>query len=164
VIQHGGVTLLELYGHSLVKLLANVFPEHDWLQWSFIKAPKYYWKDRRNQREFLDTLSRKLNFKSWEDWYQVTPEVMSLVFKILSVFKVFQNNEAGYLLDLYNGSPSEMIQSLYPEYPWLPWKFSSKPTNYWQDPKNRTRFFEWFKQQIGYTEQEQWYAVSAKVV
>ena len=52
---------------------------------------------------------------------------------------------------------------MYPEYPWLPWKFSSLPRNYWDSVDNQKKFVEWAGKELGINEMSDWYKVTAKV-
>lgn len=43
-------------------------PEHDWLPWKFKLVPSSYWREKANQRRYLDWLARELNYSSRDDW------------------------------------------------------------------------------------------------
>ena len=72
-----------MYNGNLPSMLSNVFPEIPWDITKFSKVPKNTWKSSENYRKFLDSLFDELKLKSWEDWYNVSPEVnyiTSLIF------------------------------------------------------------------------------------
>jgi hypothetical protein len=56
-----------------------------------------------------------------------------------------------------------MLSTLYPDYNWLPWKFSKVPFNYWQDLKNHRKFLDWAATQLNVKEMSDWYKISQKV-
>ncbi len=58
----------------------------------------------------MDNLAKKLNIVDHSKWYQVT-------------FKVLREEGAGTLLAKYDGSPSKLLQAVYPEYPSLSYSF-----------------------------------------
>jgi hypothetical protein len=55
-----GAGLLHQYGNSLVKALANVYPEYQWNEWKFTQVSKGYWDNIENQKKFMTSLSREL--------------------------------------------------------------------------------------------------------
>ncbi len=60
-------------------LLSSIYPEYEWLPWRFLHlhVAKGFWDDVKNQRDFMDWAGKKLNYKSREDWYGVTAEVIN---------------------------------------------------------------------------------------
>jgi hypothetical protein len=67
------------------------------------------------------------------------------------------------LLSRYNGSPSLLLSSVYPDYDWLPWKFSICPRNYWNDLTNQRKFMEWATKELNIEKMGDWYRTSFKV-
>jgi hypothetical protein len=59
-------------------------------------------------------------------------------------------------LKKFNDSPSLVISSIYPEYDWLPWKFTMCPRNYWDDMKNQRKFMDWAGKQLNVQETNDW--------
>lgn len=72
--------ITDLYGGSIGKAVMSVYPgtsifhessfssqEHNWNIHKF-HAPVGYWQDKKNQREFFESLGKKLGIKKWEDW------------------------------------------------------------------------------------------------
>ncbi len=52
----------------------------------------------------MDDLATKLNIRNQDDWYTIS-------------WKTLQLQGAGSLLTKYNGSPSKILTTIYPEYP-----------------------------------------------
>ncbi len=63
----------------------------------------------------------------------------------------------------YNGSPSLMLSTLFPEYDWLLWKFSKAPWNMWGDKKIVRKFLDYVGKEVGVKEFSDWYNVSVTV-
>jgi hypothetical protein len=65
---------------------------------------------------------------------------------------------AGGLMNnnIYKGSPALLIPAVYPEYEWLPWKFSKTTKTFWADNKSVRRFLDWAGKQLGIKELEDW--------
>ena len=62
----------------------------------------------------------------------------------------------------YN-SPLTMLSNVYPEYEWLPWKFTKCPNFYWEDVNNQRKFLDWVGKELGIKEFSDWYKVRFEV-
>jgi hypothetical protein len=72
VIKAGGKTLIrKYYDGSLMKLLATMYPDHEWLEWKFIRTPQNWWADLNNQRRYITWFEKVVGIKSKEDWYTI---------------------------------------------------------------------------------------------
>jgi hypothetical protein len=56
-----------------------------------------------------------------------------------------------------------MLSSMFPQYEWLPWKFTHCPPNFWNNVDNQKKFIEWAGKQLNCNEMSDWYKVSQKV-
>jgi hypothetical protein len=63
----------------------------------------------------------------------------------------------------YNGSPSQLLSTLFPDYEWLPWKFDKCPANYWDDVNNQRKFMEWAAKELNIKEMSDWYNINYEV-
>jgi hypothetical protein len=52
---------------------------------------------------------------------------------------------------------------MFPEYEWLPWKFSHSAKHFWEDVRNQRRFMEWAAKQLNIKGQSDWYNVTYMV-
>jgi hypothetical protein len=68
------------------------------------------------------------------------------------------------LLNHYNGSPSLLISTAYPDYEWLPWKFTVAPMGYWENPENHRKFLHWAGKLLGVKDMSGWYKVTQEVI
>jgi hypothetical protein len=74
-VQAGGKAIIDnIYGKSLAKALAAIYPEHEWHEWKFRHAPRNWWGSVANQRRYIDWLEKKTALKSLEDWYESPSE------------------------------------------------------------------------------------------
>ena len=71
---HGG-SLIKNFNNSPIKLITSVYPNQNWLPWKFNQAPKGYWNDENNVKQYINWLGDKLNIKTMEDWYNVSQKV-----------------------------------------------------------------------------------------
>ena len=110
-----------------MKLITSIFPNHTWLPWKFNQVPRDFWSQLENQKMYIKWLSEEINIKSMDDWYHVSREVdygnHGNVYKNMK-FQDFIRNYGGALLQNYNGSPTELINSIFSDYSWKQFKFS----------------------------------------
>jgi 5-hydroxyisourate hydrolase-like protein (transthyretin family) len=140
------------------KLLAKLYPEYEWLPWKFEKCPKNYWDDVNNQKKFIDWAGKQLNIKEMTDWYNVTRKVTPRGF----YFKIKDLTDVGGagLMYKFKDSPSLLMSSIFPEYEWLPWRFSQVPNGFWENVQNQRKYIDWAEKQLKINEKSDWYKVS----
>ena len=56
-------------GGGILYIAKTVFPEREWLPWRFNSVPRNFWRDRKNQFDYLEWLRKKLNILAPNDWY-----------------------------------------------------------------------------------------------
>eukprot|EP01114_Cavostelium_apophysatum_P016603 TRINITY_DN4763_c0_g1_i1.p1 TRINITY_DN4763_c0_g1~~TRINITY_DN4763_c0_g1_i1.p1 ORF type:complete len:587 (+),score=113.21 TRINITY_DN4763_c0_g1_i1:111-1871(+) len=101
----------------------------------------------RNGQDFIRGLEKDLGISEWKDWYRVSRE------DIL-------NNGGGSILTKFNNSPSFLITSLLPHYPWKIYDFDAIPLNYWCDPNNQKEFMNVISSRLGISRWQDWYSVT----
>ena len=99
----------------------------------------------------MEWLSDDLGIKKMEDWTNITAEMI-------------REKGGSELLDLFEGLPCKILESVYPEYHWPKWKFSEVPKGLWNDHSNCKRFFDWLGNKLGLKEPIEWYGVSLEVI
>jgi hypothetical protein len=67
------------------------------------------------------------------------------------------------LLNKYNGSLSILLLSMFPDFHWLPWKFTIPARDFWNDVKNQRLFMDWAAKQLHINTMLDWYNISLKV-
>jgi hypothetical protein len=75
LVDLGGRGLLSKYNNSFSLLLSSVYPEFKWLPWRFTVAPRKFWDDIGNQKEFLNWAGKELGIKDMSDWYIIGQKV-----------------------------------------------------------------------------------------
>lgn len=123
----GGGGLLHYYNYSLVGMLKDIHPEFNWLQ--FVQVSQWFWDKRQNKIDCLIWLEKELNIQQAEDWYNIT------------VKQVIESGGAEFMTN-YNNSISNMLNDMYPEFNWQPWRFSHAPHNFWDDPTHLRQYFD----------------------
>jgi len=147
----GGGLLPRYYNGSPIKFLKQVYPDIQWLPWKMTSAPNKFWNDMVNQKLFTEWLFNKLGYTSMEDWYEITGNIII-------------KNDGGGLYDKYNGSCSQLLQGIYPDIAWLPWKFVQTTKRYWNCIENRKLYANWLFNKLGYTSMEDLYNITEEIV
>eukprot|EP01118_Nematostelium_gracile_P008957 TRINITY_DN2995_c0_g1_i2.p1 TRINITY_DN2995_c0_g1~~TRINITY_DN2995_c0_g1_i2.p1 ORF type:complete len:358 (-),score=67.60 TRINITY_DN2995_c0_g1_i2:91-1164(-) len=144
--------LMTKYQHSPYQVLKNVYPHHKWRPWSFKGVPRNFWRDRSNQKMFVDDLENELGIKSKEDWYHVSrKEVMA--------------RGGGTMLDLYfGGSLFKLLTSFYPHHDWIQWKFSRVENKFWTKMRDYRKLIHYLSDSLKINQIEDWYHVSIKQI
>ena len=141
------------YNGSPYLLLKSIYPEYDWLPWKFTSTPQNYWNNIENQQKYTKWLKDTLEYKSMEDWYNISYEIIK------------RNYGSGLVAHKYNGSPYLLLKTVYPDYDWLPWKFhSGVPQNYWEDIENHKKYVFWLKDTLKIKSMEEWYTISYEII
>ena len=129
-------------------LLQAVYPQHDWNALRRGRAPHSYWKDKRNQRNFLEQFAEDRGLHTMADWKQVT-------------YAQIEEGGGRSLLRLYP-SILHMLQAHFPEYPWSVNDRKILSGSYWKDPTHRNELVEEIERKFLITEPKDWYRVSWK--
>jgi hypothetical protein len=155
IYERGGGSLLDKYGSSPSKLIQTVYQDHQWNEYKFRRNPKGssaklagYWTNLENQRNFLNSLGKKLGIKDLTDWYAITRK------------QICENGGAS-LLGMYNNSPGRFISSIFNEFPWDSSRFRSKmPSENWEKKENRVSLIKKLTIELQIRDLEDWYRVS----
>ena len=79
VLDNGGLRFLTPYNNSLTKALIEVYPEHDWDFVTRKRAPSLYYAKMENRRTLFDNIAKKMDIKTYEDWYRVCGPLFELL-------------------------------------------------------------------------------------
>jgi hypothetical protein len=133
-------------------MLSQLYPEYQWLPWRFTPVPLGFWDNVKNQRTVIEWLGKQLQFQNWEDWYQVSTQ------------RILDAGNRTVLIHYYSSSPSAMVEALFPEYRWLPWKFLHAPRSFWEDTKNQQTAIQFLAQELGITQWDGWHDITVTQV
>src|SRR5690606_24628536 len=101
-----------------------------------------------SQKKYLDWLGQTMGIRTMEDWYGILWE------------DLVQKDRHG-ILRYYHGSPYKALSEIYPDHPWLPWKFQKLSTGYFNKIENRYRYMEWLSQELSMDHPDRWYSINA---
>jgi hypothetical protein len=68
-----------------------------------------------------------------------------------------------FVLGMSGNSPLKLLESVFPEFKWLPWKFTRSSKNVFDDPINEKLFMEHAKKELKINSMEDWYKVTLNV-
>lgn len=133
---------------ALPKILAEKYPEHNWLPWKFehYGVPKGYWLNVENQRLFLDWAGKKLGVQKMEDWYSIEGR------QIIEL-------KGGSTILHQQGGLVQALKAIYPDYDWKPEKFEQKHSGFWHDMSHQRQFVEELGKKFGIQTLDDWYHV-----
>ena len=117
------------------------------------RRPIGYWKDINNQRAFMEEARKNLNIKQgdFEPWYAISA-------------KTIERLGGRALLSAYKTSMFSLLFSIYPEYDWLPWKFTNLVKKSWKDPTVVVKAVAFAEQALSLKNKTDWYKVTKKQV
>ncbi len=104
-----------------------------------------------NARSLMNEIARKLNIRDPQDWYQIT-------------WKTLLHQGARSLLRKYDGSPSKLLQNVYPEYSWDLSKFSTVPRKYWSSITNQRNFMNQIVNKFNIALTGNWHILTKTVI
>jgi hypothetical protein len=127
----GGMNFLqEHFNNSLRCAVQTIYSEFDWNPMFFRSVPVGHWNVKYNQRQLFDWIGEQLQIHVQEAWYLVT------------VGEVNNFGASGLLTTHYNSSLFLALQSIYPEFKWLPWRNQKGPANTWNNKETQRDFIE----------------------
>ena len=56
-----------------------------------------------------------------------------------------------------------LLNNVYPEYNWLPWRFMGTANNFWDSPQNKRNYMDWLFNHLNFTHLDDWYTISKEV-
>lgn len=153
---HDGYGLISKhYGNCPSRAIVDMFPNHPWNLWKFKKVPRGYWNSEKNQREFMDSLAKKLNLKEFDDWYQVSKD------------EIIEHGGGGLLKLKYDGDHVQMIKNIFQkDFQFLSYRFRTKKnhpeTCHWDDIHIQRYFMDSLAASLKIRNLDEWYNISAK--
>ena len=153
VKQHSGGGLLHnVYRGSILKLLRDTMPAHDWKPWLVHTAPQGFWRKRANRRDYMLWLGKSLGNTKPEQWYSLSSE------------DFVKHSGQTLLMTFYGNSPTRAVLELLPELQLKPWLFARVPRAHWDSRSNRRAFVQWIGQELGIEKPEDWNRLTINLV
>lgn len=91
---------------DIAEQLVNTL-EHKWDVSQFKRAPPgKFWKDVKNQRQFMDSVAVGLGIKKWEDWYAIKQEDVLQFRGIKTLLHIHKQSLIKALTSIYKGKGS----------------------------------------------------------
>lgn len=148
-IEAGGAAVLKPYS-GVYEALNDLLPEVDFSTAIGIKKPRYYWKDAKNVRAFMDRIAQIRGIASAEDWKKVGHADIGAA-------------GGRGMLAHYDWDVIQLLRVAYPEQQWsVPKSRSWAPKGYWSEPARQREFLTEFADENDLQTEEDWAAVSLK--
>ena len=131
IIEHGGKSLILHYNGDLPRLFNSVYPSHVWIFDDISSKSKLeFFKDKKNQKEFMNNLFNDLKLKTLDDWLNVSKK------------KILQKG-GNFLYFLYSNQFQDLLTSIYPHYPWqFNLLLSINSNEYFKSIENQREFMD----------------------
>ena len=150
-IRSAGGRAILLYHRNLHEILSTNFPEEDWTLLAPSSRTRFYWKDMKNQRAFLDQFYRDNNLTSQADWSQISREMVGMA--------------GGRQLLTYYPSLFDLLQSVYPELEWNPFCFPRQlPNGFWNELSNQRAFLDYLSKKFNIQSAHDWRFITVEEV
>eukprot|EP01122_Echinamoeba_exundans_P006822 TRINITY_DN1987_c0_g1_i2.p1 TRINITY_DN1987_c0_g1~~TRINITY_DN1987_c0_g1_i2.p1 ORF type:complete len:428 (-),score=45.11 TRINITY_DN1987_c0_g1_i2:930-2213(-) len=151
LIPLGGGGLLAHHKYSLLNILRAAYPDHEWLPWKLVKAPRMFWNDIENQKRFLRWLGTQHGIResNLEGWYSISQSELEKD----SALKSLINNK-------YDGAFLNLLEAMYPDHEWHPWKFPQAPARFWSQRANQRRYLDWLGTKLGFNSKGDYYKLT----
>lgn len=172
--QHGGSSVMvRFYNDSVYNALVELYPEHCWSPWLFVRAPVGIWKNKEVKRDYMLWLAKQQNIKFPDGWYSVSINLFrqnkgarnfSPKFFHTDSFSSFLLLGGGMLFVEYKDSVANAIMDIFPEHDWAPWKFRQIPNGFWDREGSRRQFFDTIASELSVRKLEDWYSISVEEV
>jgi very-short-patch-repair endonuclease len=133
---------------SLASIL-NIYTKDKFIyyDWIFKCVPMRFWENKENQKQYMNWLFKKLEYKSIEDWYKLTEDLL-------------RSNYGRGLLNVYNDITYNVISNIFVTYEWLPWKFEKTYRGFWKDLNNQRKYMDWLFKELKYETLEDFYKIT----
>jgi len=87
---------------SYIDFLKDIYPNYEWKEYKFISTPDGWWKNKKNQRIYMDDLLKELKL-SPEELYEKIDD------------KILQKHNGSSLVSLYNHNMTKLMTDIYSE-------------------------------------------------
>ena len=112
-----GNFILNYYKGDLEDLFRSIYPNYPWDLKELEKNRKLFFSIE-NQRKFVDNLFKKLNLNSFDDWINISNEI------------IIQNGGGEFIKEFkFKNDLKKYFQFIYPNYPWEKMNFNSLINN-----------------------------------
>lgn len=143
--EHGGNSILKKYGSVTNALQAN-FPLQKFYPPKSSVKPRNYWKSKKNQKDFFDSMVKQFNIEDYKDWYGISS-------------RDFIKEGGSPILNYYD-SFFHALQALYPEFDWKDSDRKKKPTDFWKNKENILDFLKKVETELQIENLNDWYRIS----
>eukprot|EP01125_Pyxidicula_operculata_P016847 TRINITY_DN5836_c0_g1_i5.p1 TRINITY_DN5836_c0_g1~~TRINITY_DN5836_c0_g1_i5.p1 ORF type:complete len:209 (-),score=23.97 TRINITY_DN5836_c0_g1_i5:502-1128(-) len=104
--------------------------------------------DLEEHSRFVIGLQRELGIKELNDWYKISGR------------EITKKEGGRKVMRKHNFSLLSLLQTVYPNEEWLPWKFKRAPHNFWNSIDNQKDYIRWLEKKLGITSLDMWYNVT----
>lgn len=151
IIKLGGGKLFIKF-NDVIEILNFIYENnYTFYFWKLNIVPKGSWDDLNKQKEYMNWIYNKLEFKSMEDWYNLTYQ------------QIYKNY--GYTLtERYKNYPYGILKNIYPDYDWKPWKFNMVSSKLWEIKEILDKYRDYLSKTMNINKIEDWYNINQEII
>jgi len=146
LVELGGGGVLKQHSGSILLALQAAYPEEEAYRDPRRCRPQVpigFWAKKENQREFMDSVAKKMGVKCPADWRAVTSKCIKEL--------------GGETLLRHHGGVLAALQAVYPEEDWFAHECRPNvPAGYWQDMAVQRKFLADFAEKAGVVDDSHW--------
>ena len=155
IIENKGKSLLKYYSFNLQTLFTTIYPNYPWKmeQKSTKENPLQYFKSFENQKDFLDKIFTKFQFKTMDNWLN------------FSATKLKLNGGYSLLHSFYSNNFSLLLSTIYPNFPWQFDQLHLKSKiNYFKSIENQRKFMDELYAKFQLKSLDDWLLISRRKI
>jgi hypothetical protein len=139
-----GTSVLQHYNMDIKQALPSVYHEFTWYKWKFHPQPISLWADMKTQQEYMDSLMYDMNISTQEECYSFQMDSYT----------------GKSLLQHYKNDMYSLFQSVYPQFRWQCWMFSTVSNQaLLRDREIQFEYLEHIAELNNFIKQEDWYGI-----
>jgi hypothetical protein len=144
--KHRIVSIQNKFGSHLA-MLKFAYPEKSWKEWRFHPVARNYWDSRENRLIAIKDVENELGINEPSEWYKHTGNTID------------KYCGTGLLANKYECSLIKLLQDIYPEFPWKPYRLTKAPHKYWINDDNCREFINDYMNECSYSSIEDLYNI-----
>jgi len=143
--------IVKKYSSSIPDTLGVLYPDFEWIPWRFNKTKEGFLDIKANRISLINAIARDFGIKELGGWYDISTED-------------FARANGGTLLNKYNHSLYNLMQSNFSKHNWEAWRFKNAPQRYWDSIDNQRMRFDKLGREKGVKILLDWVKVPSEIL
>ena len=144
----GGLYFLKIFGSSFQIALKTIYPNYEWDDFKFIRKSKNFWCNPTTGRRFFDYIYKKHNFKSLDDFYSIS-------------INLILQNKGKSLVNKSKFGIFALLKKAYPEHNWDLQTSQFRKTEIFNSVEYKKNYLLFLIKTFQINRIEDWYRISS---